>query len=564
MIIEGIDVDDEAAIAHRMAGFNDRPFEERAAILTDDLIGAGRSLVGLDPTLLLVEAPDEDEARASAARSTLLGLAGRFVEFIGEGRKVTPTGNVSLAVARQLVAILETGDRFDEKIGDRAFKTKSAADLPQLSFVIRLATKARFVRVLKGRLVPTNAGRDLGRDPLADMVWLVEAIDDVGVVSARTAGGRYIWTTLAPLFDDLFVPITTLLLSATEVAFSELVDNAFEEFEAEIDLDNPPWDEARRHDFVESEMRTAIETLESAGVASWASEQDTSIRGATRRNAGTVTLTPAGRWVLFEYLRDAHHLHIEAAGLLEWTTVDFEDLIAACETGGPGEFARFTREVDAWIDHRGDDAPVELTDVARSTADPAVRHIALGVLAERFGRVAEAHVRSLLDDPASRGAALVHLVDHELEPAEALCDPDPAVPEEDASPAPRRVARRRRTPARAARRRAADEAARRPSARRHRRARRDAEDAPQGPRPHPGRRRCRHRDEPSRDLAHRAALRHPGVDTPLSRRGDRRRTATRRSLPGRRRRHVDCGEVTVPLPLGLRRSGGMRGLRSMS
>ena len=206
-----------------------------------------------------------------------------------------------------------------------------------------------------------------------------------------------------------------------------LVDWAKREFEEEIDLGNPHWHEARRHDFVESEMREAVETLESAGVATWTSELDTSIHGITRRIGGAVALTPAGRWVLFEYLRDAHGIPMEAAAPAQLYALDFEALVRECETGAPNEFARFSREIEAWVDHRGDDALVELVDAARTTADPAIRNMALAVLGEGFGASAEAPVRALLDDRACRGAALVWLVEHDLEPAEALCDPDPAV-----------------------------------------------------------------------------------------------------------------------------------------
>ncbi|MCU0270146.1 MAG: hypothetical protein MUF83_16075 [Acidimicrobiales bacterium] len=420
MAAEGVDLNDDEAVLGWLVEYNALPHEERAEILEEGLI-AGAAPVPA------VEVPDEAEARASSTGSGLLAQARVLVEFVGEGRKLTQTGNLTLADARRLVDLLDTGDRVDETIGDRTFNTKSAAELPRLSFVLRLATGARFVRKVKGRLVATKAGRSLGRDPLADLDRLVEAIDTTGMVSARTAGGRYIWTSLAPFFDDLFVPLAVFLLAGRDVAFAAVVDNAFAQFEDEIDLDNPHWDEPRRHDFVASEMSTAIETLEAAGVASWASELETLPYGGTRRSGGTVTLTPAGRWVLHRYLHRAHDLELPVARPARLTGHDFEALIRVCETGGPDEFAHLAREISAWVDHRGERALAELADTARTTSDPAVRNLALAVLSEHFGPAAEPHVRTLLADPATRGAALLWLVDHELEPADVLVDPDRGV-----------------------------------------------------------------------------------------------------------------------------------------
>jgi hypothetical protein len=421
MAADGVDLGDPAAIGVWMNEFNVRRYDERATVLSDDIIG----VVSPIPD---VEVPDEDRARSSAAHSPLLAQARLLVDFVGEGRKLTQTGNATLADARQLVSLLDTGDRFDETIGDRTFKTHTATDLPQLSFIVRVATKARFVRVVKGKLVSTTAGRSLGRDPLTDLSRLVGAIDGLGLVTARTAGGRYIWTALAPFFDNLFAPLAVLLLSTPDtVAFDEIVERAFDQFEQEIDLDNPHWDQARRHDFVESEIRVAIVTLEAAGIATWASEEETSAHGTTRRARGTVALTPAGRWTLHRHLTEAHDIALPVARPAEFTDHDFDALIAACETAAPDDFGHVMREITAWIDHRGDKAMTELTLAARTTTDPAVRNLALAVLAERFGPASEPHVRSLLDTPTTRGAALLWLVDHEREHADVLLDPDPAV-----------------------------------------------------------------------------------------------------------------------------------------
>ncbi|MFJ9776955.1 hypothetical protein ACIRVF_37935 [Kitasatospora sp. NPDC101157] len=49
-----------------------------------------------------------------------------LVSWIGAGRKLTQTGKVTLADARALVTLLETGNTIDPAVGDRTFKTKSS------------------------------------------------------------------------------------------------------------------------------------------------------------------------------------------------------------------------------------------------------------------------------------------------------------------------------------------------------------------------------------------------------------------------------------------------------
>lgn len=72
---------------------------------------------------------------------------------------------MTLADARVLVALLETGDVIDEKIGDRVFKTKSSAELPRLNVVVEWAKAAGLVRVVRGRLVPVKKAAALLKDP---------------------------------------------------------------------------------------------------------------------------------------------------------------------------------------------------------------------------------------------------------------------------------------------------------------------------------------------------------------------------------------------------------------
>jgi hypothetical protein len=94
--------------------------------------------------------------------------AGRTVEqvralvgWVGAGRKLTQTGRVTLADARALVEVLDTGDRMDPVIGDRTFKTKSSEELYHLSLLVEWAKAARLLRTAGGRLLPVKKNAKL-------------------------------------------------------------------------------------------------------------------------------------------------------------------------------------------------------------------------------------------------------------------------------------------------------------------------------------------------------------------------------------------------------------------
>jgi hypothetical protein len=87
-----------------------------------------------------------------------------LTRWIGPGRKLTQTGQLTMADARHLVGLLETGDEIDPVIGTRMFRTRSSADLPRLAFVVAWAKAAG--------LVPTTLRLDrLDRIIQAAMGW---------------------------------------------------------------------------------------------------------------------------------------------------------------------------------------------------------------------------------------------------------------------------------------------------------------------------------------------------------------------------------------------------------
>lgn len=65
----------------------------------------------------------DESVVAAAGASDVVRQLREFTEWVGGGRKLTQTGRITMVDARMLVERLGTGDRIDERIGTRAFKT---------------------------------------------------------------------------------------------------------------------------------------------------------------------------------------------------------------------------------------------------------------------------------------------------------------------------------------------------------------------------------------------------------------------------------------------------------
>ncbi|PZH16460.1 plasmid pRiA4b ORF-3 family protein [Streptomyces sp. NTH33] len=88
-----------------------------------------------------------------------------LVGWVGTGRRLTQTGRVTLADARALLEVLDTGDRMDPVIGERTFKTKSSEELYHLTLLVEWAKAARLLRVAGGRLLPVKKNAKLVDHP---------------------------------------------------------------------------------------------------------------------------------------------------------------------------------------------------------------------------------------------------------------------------------------------------------------------------------------------------------------------------------------------------------------
>lgn len=120
-------------------------------------------LAGLAPGTELTPAMQE-----AAADSPSLGFITSLITVVGSGTKLTAKGHLNLADGRALAESIGCGHLFDERIGDRVFKTKSSSEIEPGDLVIRWARAAGFLRTEHGKLVPTKKGRQFGERVIHD------------------------------------------------------------------------------------------------------------------------------------------------------------------------------------------------------------------------------------------------------------------------------------------------------------------------------------------------------------------------------------------------------------
>jgi uncharacterized protein YfaQ (DUF2300 family) len=114
------------------------------------------------------------ELTAAAEQARPTSQLRQFLAWLGDGRKLTQTGRIGLADARQLVDLLGTGDTIDPKIGGKVFKTKSSEELGGLTRIVDWAKAARLVRVTGLKLIPVQKNASLVDKPLDLVVKLLE------------------------------------------------------------------------------------------------------------------------------------------------------------------------------------------------------------------------------------------------------------------------------------------------------------------------------------------------------------------------------------------------------
>jgi hypothetical protein len=246
-----------------------------------------------------VEAPTAPQPGlvAAAERVELLARLRVFTAWAGGGRKLTQTGNLTRAAGAELIGLLGTDDRLDERIGERVFKTRSTVELRGVDFAFRLARRAGFVKVRKGTVSATKRGTQLGRDPIADWQAAFHGLLDLGVLQHHYANATWIDPYWKELVDGQ-VPglLAHLLATGQPVPLAELSERLWQLVEASFVLDDLDAEQLRRHrEHLDRDVRSICQTFADLGAVEVTDVQTvTSLHGHEQEHGGRVGLTPLG------------------------------------------------------------------------------------------------------------------------------------------------------------------------------------------------------------------------------------------------------------------------------
>jgi len=239
------------------------------------------------------------EIVVAAERTLVLTRFTTLVDFYGDGRKLTQTGQPTLADARTLVDLLGTADRFDQTHGDRTFKTTSAAELRELGYTIRWAIAAGVLRKEHGKLRATAAWRKLDAKPLQRWLKAADALPTLGPLAAFHANARY--RQPDELLDEL-VPEILQLLRRTAMPFDAVLDWICERADVAYEWLAPYMqDPEHRRTSFRWDLDRLVRILGWAGIVDRLDatvEPDRWDPTDERPVGGTLQLTPVGRWWL--------------------------------------------------------------------------------------------------------------------------------------------------------------------------------------------------------------------------------------------------------------------------
>ena len=163
------------------------------------------------------------EPQRGVVRSGLERIAA-LLTWVGDGRRLTEKGYLHLADARMLVEALPTGDQWDPVEHGYQLRTRSSAELANLTRLLRWCTDGELLREEDGVLTPTATGAAVRGDPRALGRVLTRNLPRVALLDLT---GCFI---LGPLSDadDLTTALTvlwdTLRESPEPVAQEELAD----------------------------------------------------------------------------------------------------------------------------------------------------------------------------------------------------------------------------------------------------------------------------------------------------------------------------------------------------
>jgi hypothetical protein len=226
-----------AATAENEAAIDSAAKEFGAAVADQERYGLAKTVVlpglGYDRTYpqLPVRLPDPEELTNAAERSTVVGQLRALAAWLGpKGRALTPTKNIRPADARELTALLDTGEE--------GLKFHSAAELPGLNLVVSWALKARLIRRQGTRLLPVAKAGPLLADAAALWQRAFEAAFDIGPVVCRPIWADEPPSPVQQMYDVVVPDLMATIYSMEEpVPVPRLAESVWETVKAHFDLD---------------------------------------------------------------------------------------------------------------------------------------------------------------------------------------------------------------------------------------------------------------------------------------------------------------------------------------
>ncbi|MFY1632927.1 hypothetical protein ACN27F_06500 [Solwaraspora sp. WMMB335] len=355
MMTEGVDPTDPAAAQAFIADVHAGRIPVDRGLL-DQVVANHAPAAGRSPAMPLVAVPDDAELRAAAEASTVLRRLRQLVAWVGDGRTLTQTGNLRLADARELIALLGTADVIDPVLGAEVHKTRSSTELYELSVLVAWARSARVVRAVKGRLVPVKSAAKVLADPLALAHRAYAALPEIG---AAVCGSGWHESVLRWRFDDAVLTAGLALYTTPQPlpvpALREVLYRAVEDTMLIPGVGTEQQQQTWRR-LAHNDADRLFELLAALG--------------AVRLDDDEVALTPFGAALVAHRLRE-HGVRVPTvAELLDETA---EVVVAIAADSDPDSADRL---LSAWCAHQGRTGHAELRALASRTDDRAHRRIA--------------------------------------------------------------------------------------------------------------------------------------------------------------------------------------------
>jgi hypothetical protein len=390
MTADGVDPTDAEALDRWMTAFNERPEEERSAILGID--ERDQADEDEDEVLPVIDVPALDELAEAATESRTFQQLRIVTEFAQEPRRVDRSGALSVGDATLLAG--ELG--LVERPGQMRPEAAARAD--------RLWRWARLVDLvdIDGREAVQGSRAQL-LDESPQEAWLLALL---ALVRGELLDEETDWTPFEePLIDLLRdLPEQLYRLESLTVPQLELVAERLIESAGELagpgkgtGSSGKQTRQAKKTDRVARALQTRVlgPLLE---------------LGSIVIEDEVVELTPLGSWAVMLWLRARG---IDAPVVGDQVELPADEVLAWC---GIHTLAEARAELVSWVAARPDSAADELIAALRAGAAVPMGFFALDVV----GPEAEPAVRGLLEDERLRSPALLWLVEQGLEDPAAL------------------------------------------------------------------------------------------------------------------------------------------------